>query len=79
MSEGLDVIIVDDDPIVCELIETIVKRFYTWGEVIAFNNTDEAMAYCNGRDIGVAIFILAKYGAAKRVVCWICGSCWCIV
>ena len=58
MSEGLDVIIVDDDPIVCELIETIVKRFYTWGEVIAFNNTDEAMAYCNGRDIGVAIFIV---------------------
>ena len=58
MSEGLDVIIVDDDPSVCELIETVVKRFYTWGDVIAFNNTDEAMAYCQSRDIGVAIFIV---------------------
>ncbi len=58
MSEGLDVIIVDDDPSVCELIETTVKRFYTWGDVIAFNNTDEAMAYCKGREIGVAIFIV---------------------
>lgn len=58
MSEGLDVIIVDDDPSVCELIATIVKRFYTWGEVMAFNNTDEATTYCLGRDIGVAIFIV---------------------
>ena len=58
MSEGLDVIIVDDDPSVCELIETVVKRFYTWGEVLAFNNTDEATAYCLERDIGVAIFIV---------------------
>jgi len=58
MSEGLDVIIVDDDPSVCELIATIVKRFYTWGEVIAFTSTDEANTYCLGRDIGVAIFIV---------------------
>ena len=58
MSEGLDVIIVDDDPSVCELIETVVRRFYTWGEVLAFNNTDEAMAYCQAREIGVAIFIV---------------------
>lgn len=58
MSEGLDVIVVDDDPSVCELIATIVKRFYTWGEVIPFTNTDEATNYCLNRDIGVAIFIV---------------------
>lgn len=58
MSEGLDVIIVDDDPSVCELIATTVKRFYTWGEVKAFNSTEEATAYCLERDIGVAIFIV---------------------
>jgi CheY-like chemotaxis protein len=58
MSEGLDIIIVDDDPSVCELIQTSVKRFYTWGDVLAFVNTDEATAYCLGRDIGVAIFIV---------------------
>jgi DNA-binding NtrC family response regulator len=58
MSEGLDIIIVDDDPSVCELIATIVKRFYTWGEVRTFTNTDEASSYCLSREIGVAIFIV---------------------
>ena len=58
MSEGLDIIIVDDDPNVCELIATTVKRFYTWGEVLAFDNTKDATDYCLGRDIGVAIFIV---------------------
>ena len=58
MSEGLDVIIVDDDPSVCELIAATIKRFYTWGEIKAFINTDEATSYCLGRDIGVAIFIV---------------------
>jgi len=58
MSEGLDVIIVDDDPSVCELISTIIKRFYTWGDVLAFSSSEEALSYCNGRDIGVAVFIV---------------------
>lgn len=58
MSDGLDVIVVDDDPIVCDLISTIVRRFYTWGEVIAFTSSEEAYRYCMNRDIGVAIFIV---------------------
>ncbi len=58
MAEGLDVIIVDDDLSVCELITTIVKRFYTWGDVYSFTNTDEAIAFCSSRDIGVAIFVV---------------------
>lgn len=58
MSEGLDIIIVDDDPSICEIISTTVKRFYTWGDVMPFTDTDEATAYCLGRDIGVAIFIV---------------------
>ncbi len=58
MAEGLDVIIVDDDLSVCELITTIVKRFYTWGDVYSFTNTDEAIAFCSARDIGVAIFVV---------------------
>ncbi len=58
MSDGLDVIIVDDDPAVCELISAIVKRFYTWGEVMPFSDTEEALKYCKGQDIGVAIFIV---------------------
>ena len=58
MSEGLDVIIVDDDPSVCELIATTIKRFYTWGEIKAFISMEGATTYCLGRDIGVAIFIV---------------------
>jgi DNA-binding NtrC family response regulator len=58
MPEGLDVIIIDDDATVCDLIATIVKRFYTWGEVLAFSDSEKAMKYCKQRDIGVAIFIV---------------------
>ncbi len=45
MPEGLDVIIVDDDPDVCEVITEIVKRFYTWGDVVSFSNVDKAIEY----------------------------------
>ena len=58
MSEGLDVIIVDDDSAVCELIATVIKRFYTWGEVLPFTDPNKAISYCLERDIGVAIFIV---------------------
>jgi DNA-binding NtrC family response regulator len=61
MSEGLDVIVVDDDETVCEVIGEIIRRFYTWGEVKAFVNTDEAIAYCRERETGVAIFVLDVY------------------
>lgn len=65
MPEGLDVIIVDDDPDVCEILTEIVKRFYTWGDVISFTNADKAAAYCLGRDSGVAIFIVDIFLGGK--------------
>ncbi len=58
MPEGLDVIIVDDDPDVCEVLTDIVRRFYTWGEVIAFTHVDTAIEHCLGRETGIAIFIV---------------------
>lgn len=58
MSDGLDVIVVDDDPAVCELLTEIIKGFYTWGEVHAFTDTDEAISYCKNCETGVAIFVL---------------------
>jgi len=58
MSDGLDVIIVDDEPTVCELVSDIIKRFYERGKVIAFTNADEAISYCLSREIGVAIFVV---------------------
>jgi response regulator of citrate/malate metabolism len=58
MSDGLDVIIVDDDPAVCEVLSEIVKRFYTWGHVFAFTDTEEALSFCMASESGVAIFVL---------------------
>jgi len=58
MTDGLDVIIMDDDPEVCEVLSEIVKRFYTWGEVIIFTDIQEAISYCRETVAGVAIFIL---------------------
>lgn len=58
MPEGLDVIVVDDDPDVCELVCEVVRRFYAWGSVLSFTDVETATDYCLGREIGVAIFIV---------------------
>lgn len=58
MSGGLDLIIVDDDPAVCESIASVIERFYAWGEVLAFTDFDEATSYCMDQETGVAIFVL---------------------
>ena len=43
MPEGLDVIVVDDDPTVCQLLTKTIERFYTWGRVMSF--TDSVAAW----------------------------------
>ena len=58
MSDGLDVIIIDDDKGICEIIKELVESFYSWGVVFSFSNADEAIDYCLQRDVGVAIFII---------------------
>lgn len=58
MAQGLDIIIVDDDPAVCDSISSAVKKFYTWGQVIAFTDSNAARAYCLNQEKGVAIFVL---------------------
>ena len=65
MPDGLDVIIVDDDPHVCEVLTEIVKRFYTWGEVVPFSNADKAIEYCLARETGLAIFIVDIFLGGK--------------
>ncbi|MBW2645009.1 MAG: response regulator [Deltaproteobacteria bacterium] len=65
MADGLDVIIVDDDPAICEVVSEIVKRFYTWGDVFAFTDPDEATIYCRNRDSEVAIFVLDVFLGGK--------------
>jgi response regulator of citrate/malate metabolism len=58
MAEGLDVIIVDDDPSICQTLEEIITKFYVWGEVLSFTDVDETVSYCLKRDIGIAVFVI---------------------
>jgi len=58
MSDGLDVIVIDDDLSVSEVISDIIKRFYVWGDVLKFTSADEAKAHCLKRKTSIAIFIL---------------------
>ena len=58
MSDGLDVIIVDDDPVTCKMLTRGIEAFYTWGNVIPFTNPEDARAYCHDSEIGVAIFVV---------------------
>ncbi len=58
MADGLDVIIVDDEPKICEIMAEIINRFYTWGNVYVFSDVNEANLYCLNRDTGIAIFVV---------------------
>ena len=58
MSNGLNVIVLDDDPGIGQVLKELIESFYTWGEVVAFSNTEEALSYCLARENGVAIFVV---------------------
>ncbi len=58
MSDGLDLMIVDDEQHVCEVLSETIKKFYTWGDVLIFNDYETAVSYCLARDKGLMIFIL---------------------
>ncbi len=58
MSDGLDLMIVDDEQHVCEVLSETIKKFYTWGDVFIFNDYETAISYCLARDKGLMIFIL---------------------
>jgi response regulator of citrate/malate metabolism len=65
MSDGLDVIIVDDDQNVCKIVASIIKKFYTWGNIVTFSDVDEAIVSCLKREIGVAIFVVDVFLGGK--------------
>ena len=58
MSDGLDVIVLDDDPGICEIVSELIESFYTWGKVHYFSDPDKAISFCLERDIGAAIFVV---------------------
>lgn len=64
--DGLDVIIVDDDPAVGHLLGEIVSAFYTWGRVRVFNNPDEALLYCLSSPYGAAVFVVDVFLGGKN-------------
>jgi response regulator RpfG family c-di-GMP phosphodiesterase len=65
MSDGLDVIIIDQDAASCESIAQIVNQFFTWGNVLVFSDVEEARFYCLNRELGIAIFILEVFQGEK--------------
>jgi response regulator of citrate/malate metabolism len=58
MEDGLDVIIVDDDPQISNVMAETIRRFYPWGRVVAFNDPDQALSHCLAHDVGLAIFVV---------------------
>ena len=65
MTEGLDVIVIDDDTVVCSVTSELIKKFYTWGDVQSFTDVDEALEACHNREFGVAIFVLDVFLGGK--------------
>ena len=65
MADGLDVIIVDDDPSVCKILSRIITGFYAWGEVLSFTDVDEAISQCLHRDIGIPVFVIDVFLGEK--------------
>ena len=65
MPEGIDVIIVDDDPEVCEGLTRLIQLFYVWGDVLSFSDVDEATAHCLKRDNDLAVFVVDVFLGEK--------------
>lgn len=59
--DGLDVVIIDDNPRVCEIVAHTINRFYTWGNVFVFSDEEEAIFYCMNREPNLAIFIVNAF------------------
>ena len=64
MDDGLDVIIVDDDPAICEVASEIIKHFYVWGDVLAFTHAD---LQCDPYDVKKA-YEIYRNSADKMVL-----------
>jgi response regulator of citrate/malate metabolism len=58
MSQGLDVVILDDDEQMCMLLREMISGFYNLGEVHAFTNLLDARTFCFNSGTGLGIFVL---------------------
>jgi len=58
MSDGLDILIIDDEVNVCDVLSSQIEKFYTWGDVTTSTDVDKAISYCLSRPGSVMIFVL---------------------
>lgn len=58
MSEGLDILIIDDEENVCDILSSHIKKFYTWGDVMTSTDVEKAIPYCLSRPGSIMIFVL---------------------
>ena len=58
MSEGLDILIIDDEKEVCDVLASHIEKFYTWGDVTTCTDVERAISYCRNRPGSIMIFVL---------------------
>jgi response regulator of citrate/malate metabolism len=58
VSEGLDILIIDDEKNVCDVLSEQIEKFYTWGDITTCTDVDRAISYCRSREGGIMIFVL---------------------
>ena len=58
MRRGLDIIILDNEPIICESISNILGNFYTWGDIHSFTEISKAVSHVFVRDVCLGIYIV---------------------
>jgi DNA-binding NtrC family response regulator len=58
MADGLDVVVLDDDPGISQVLKELIESFYSWGKVVAFSDAEKALQWCSKREVGLGIFVV---------------------
>lgn len=58
MSDGLDILIIDDEKEVCDILASHIEKFYTWGDITTCTDVERAISYCKSRPGSIMIFVL---------------------
>ena len=58
MSDGLDILIIDDEKEVCDVLSSHIRKFYSWGDITTCTDVERAVSYCRSRPGSIMIFVL---------------------
>jgi DNA-binding NtrC family response regulator len=58
MAYSLDVVVLDDQPEVCEVLSDMLRGFYTWGEIRSFTDPYAAKEHCMAAGSSLAVFVV---------------------